>query len=516
MSVLEMNQLKQCFLRGCIAMNILLFMKKDNENSKVYMKEFYKSSLKLALTRLKILNTVMVMLCVYLFVNDYLMMKSISNSSYRSTLFVAHMGFLIISLVYLVLIKSTDQYDSDRWIKIKWSFVYAYICLAIMLGIAVGLNSIKLNLNIYTYITIIMFLNAFIPSNPFVTAIIISFYHALFLFSISSFVVDKTTIIVNQINGTVSVVVSMVILFVFYNLRKNEFINEKKLIERERNMAKLFEINPLPLLLINLKSNKIIMANKKSIEHFHIITEKTDLALPRDGFVNVEDKLNIINRVKKYGNINDYILEIENDGIKEWIMCNGELVNYNEEEHILVGIIDITKTKLHENDLAKKASIDALTGMFNRLKGMELLDKLYNSLDRSNEMFSIVFCDINSLKGVNDMYGHKEGDDLIYIIAQTITKVLEDRDFVFRYGGDEFIIIMFNKDESECSCKIKAIQAFLDEYRISYLKPYDISMSYGITVVNVGTEIPLQELVGLADKRMYSNKEEYYKTINKL
>lgn len=115
---------------------------------------------------------------------------------------------------------------------------YIYISLSIIIGISVSLNSVKVNPNIYSYISIIMFLNAFVPSKRFVTSAIISFYHIIFVATLSLTFSDNNIVKVLQINTTVCVILSMVILFTFHQFREKEFANEKSLLEKESNMSK--------------------------------------------------------------------------------------------------------------------------------------------------------------------------------------------------------------------------------------------------------------------------------------
>jgi len=162
-----------------------------------------------------------------------------------------------------------------------------------------------------------------------------------------------------------------------------------------------------------------------------------------------------------------------------------------------------------EEQLHKLASTDTLTGVYNRGTGLSLLDKLLKNIRRSNGLFSICFVDINGLKFVNDNFGHHEGDELILTICGSLKDVLRDGDIICRLGGDEFLLVF---PESDTEGVKKILQRVLDTPRFRNMqnqKPYEISFSYGIVEVTEENKYSLDELIELADRKMYQHKEEY-------
>ena len=95
--------------------------------------------------------------------------------------------------------------------------------------------------------------------------------------------------------------------------------------------------------------------------------------------------------------------------------------------------------------------------------------------------YSLVICfiDVNDLKFVNDTYGHHEGDFLIQSVVKIITSVHRDDDFMFRYGGDEFILCINNATMHQASrMKIRIDKAF-DDFNKALDKEYIVSASFG-------------------------------------
>ena len=155
--------------------------------------------------------------------------------------------------------------------------------------------------------------------------------------------------------------------------------------------------------------------------------------------------------------------------------------------------------KMMENAIRVKtlAAMDDMTGMYNRNKLLEVVDS-----DTYKDMqVAIIYWDINRLKYVNDTFGHLSGDFLIMKIAESIKQVCSEQAEAFRYGGDEFIMII--KDGTadlaeEIIVKWKRVVAEIDD-----TNELPISASVGYAV---GQGEDMRTIIGKADKKMYANK----------
>lgn len=155
--------------------------------------------------------------------------------------------------------------------------------------------------------------------------------------------------------------------------------------------------------------------------------------------------------------------------------------------------------KMMENAVRAKtlAAMDDMTGMYNRNKLLDVVDS-----DTYKDMqVAIIYWDINRLKYVNDTFGHLSGDFLIVKIAESIKQVCGEQAEAFRYGGDEFIMII--KDGTadlaeETIAKWKKVVAEIDD-----TSEFPISASVGYAV---GQGEDMRTIIGKADKKMYANK----------
>lgn len=99
------------------------------------------------------------------------------------------------------------------------------------------------------------------------------------------------------------------------------------------------------------------------------------------------------------------------------------------------------KDKIIEN-IARCASTDSLTSVLNRKRGLEDLYREIELAKINKENLTIGFADVNNLKYINDNYGHITGDYVLITLCNIIKDNIRKSDFIFRYGGDEFIIVL--------------------------------------------------------------------------
>lgn len=174
---------------------------------------------------------------------------------------------------------------------------------------------------------------------------------------------------------------------------------------------------------------------------------------------------------------------------------------------IIIAGWDITDRKKYEEELHLYATTDAMTGVLNRRTGLEMLDQHIRIAKRRPMKFTICYVDINNLKYVNDNFGHHDGDFMILKVVETIKANLREADIVCRLGGDEFMIIFIDCNETQARAIMERITKALDDYNKKKEKPYLITVSKGFAEYIPGEDINAEELIALADIEMYRDKE---------
>ncbi len=160
--------------------------------------------------------------------------------------------------------------------------------------------------------------------------------------------------------------------------------------------------------------------------------------------------------------------------------------------------------------LEQKAFIDAHTGLPNKSACNELLNKK----DIITDPTACIMFDLNNLKIVNDTRGHSAGDQLIMNFAKLLRSVIPEKDFVGRYGGDEFIAVIYHTSEAEIKEILKSLYREKDRLN-SYENQIPIDYACGWALSAGDMACTMQMLLDNADAYMYKNKQ-LCKKYNKL
>ncbi|MGL1892613.1 MAG: diguanylate cyclase [Spirochaetaceae bacterium] len=160
--------------------------------------------------------------------------------------------------------------------------------------------------------------------------------------------------------------------------------------------------------------------------------------------------------------------------------------------------------KDNEHYLDMLASYDEMTGLYNKRVGILLLSKEFEKSKRTNDPLTISFIDADGLKHINDKLGHKIGDEYIKSIAQAIKSGLRHSEAAFRYGGDEFVLII-NGDISVAKLILERISENVTSINNGQIKH---SISFGYAQLKDHNILNAEDLIKIADIDMYKNKNK--------
>ena len=165
-----------------------------------------------------------------------------------------------------------------------------------------------------------------------------------------------------------------------------------------------------------------------------------------------------------------------------------------------------------EEHLSNLAIHDGLTGIYNRRYFDETLAREWKRTMREKAPLSLIMLDIDYFKKYNDTYGHQAGDECLRQVATTISGALRrPADMAARYGGEEFVVVLPNfklENSAKFGETIRAkIEALKMEHKQSDANPF-ITVSLGIASVVPSSISSYEELVGAADKALYSAKNK--------
>lgn len=478
----------------------------------VNYQEFTKYNNHQLLKRLQIISLTLIIVYIYYFIADFILLKDIPDMSFRKNLMIIHFMSLFISLIYLFIYQNIRQNEHFVQSKKSTILINLYTLSYAFLGVASSINSQKLTGNIDAYITIIIGIAVLLHIRPLHLLYIFLLAHLCFSLSLSFTSSDGSIYITKQINSTTTVCVAYLISFAFYTYRKNAFYTRIQLKEQEENFKKLFEINPFPLLLTSIVDGRIVEVNARAVEFYGVPREDAPKYKAADFYKHPEERRPIIEELRRTSSKKNHIVQQRvASGEYVWVILNFELIDYGNEKCILTGVTDISDLKKIEAELIRHASIDILTGIHNRRSGLMQLGELYVKAKEYKFPFTLCFVDVNNLKVVNDKYGHAEGDQLIKWACQVIKEHIDKEDIFFRYGGDEFIIVFPNKHLKDVNKLWEEIVEQLSSEHVLDLKPYPISVSHGLYCYDPEQNISIEEMIHLADEEMYRNKLELKK-----
>jgi diguanylate cyclase (GGDEF)-like protein len=165
------------------------------------------------------------------------------------------------------------------------------------------------------------------------------------------------------------------------------------------------------------------------------------------------------------------------------------------------------------NDRLRSLSLtDILTGLNNRRGFMILATGLLKFARRAAYSVCLLYIDLDSLKYINDTFGHIAGDTAITHFARILTETFRDSDVIGRLGGDEFVVLLIDATESDLVSMQTRLQSSVDAHNLQSERGYALSFSLGVIRVDSDSTITMEELLSEADAAMYQHKKNRKRT----
>jgi diguanylate cyclase (GGDEF)-like protein len=185
-------------------------------------------------------------------------------------------------------------------------------------------------------------------------------------------------------------------------------------------------------------------------------------------------------------------------------------VEYNlKDYHVTIDEVNITGNMYYvitavlrhpKCENCRKALTDAVTGLYNRNYWEQIISG--TTFQPRTQNFSLILIDVDNLKEINDTYGHTAGDKAIEIVGQAIKNSIRKEDAGLRYGGDEFIILLFNQDKKAAYRVIERIRREINKLAAGQGMNIQISAgaAYYDCLQNMG------DIIKMADRDLYKEK----------
>lgn len=222
-----------------------------------------------------------------------------------------------------------------------------------------------------------------------------------------------------------------------------------------------------PINLIEIKEKKKIIKYDDTFKIPHWVKIPNIRSYIGAPIIYKDEVIAILNVDSKYVNNFD-----ETDVLNVEILSKS-ISTIIEKDELFKKISDLNQ------ELEKISIKDPLTNIYNRRKMSEILKYQINVYLRRKENFQLIMFDIDNFKKINDSLGHYEGDKFLKSFSELLEKNIRKIDFVFRYGGDEFIIIIPNSPPPTVFLVMKRLKEKFKEKFKFYINSFNIDISYG-------------------------------------
>ncbi len=296
-------------------------------------------------------------------------------------------------------------------------------------------------------------------------------------------------------------IISLLAVLFISNLMLKRIIKQKT-IEIQKNEDKINAmVKSIPdLFFIIDKTGNFIDYHTNDTNNFFLEPDHFLNKSVYDLFGFIKGLKNAIEQTLVTGEI--VVLEYSIPDLKYLNFYESRLIRY-DVDHILAVVRDITNSKLTAMKIYDMSIKDEFTGLYNR----NFFEKELDKIDSNNLLnYSLIACDLDGLKLVNDTLGHHAGDQYLAMTSEIITKAFGgDNAIISRTGGDEFVVLLKNTSETEILEMLNEsnnlMQGFTKEKDL--IIPLSISMGHAIADKNSSS---IREVLKQADDLMYRNK----------
>lgn len=154
------------------------------------------------------------------------------------------------------------------------------------------------------------------------------------------------------------------------------------------------------------------------------------------------------------------------------------------------------------SELQKQAITDKLTGLYNRTLLIDSLEQAISQASRTNTPFTLIIMDIDHFKKINDELGHEIGDHVLMQLGVFLKDFLRDSDKAFRIGGEEFLVLLYNTDETNSINMVEKMRKGIEN--LSLIPGRTITVSIG--VAGLGSIRDWKHWMNICDKNLYEAK----------
>jgi diguanylate cyclase (GGDEF)-like protein len=310
------------------------------------------------------------------------------------------------------------------------------------------------------------------------------------------------SVILHSIVGVYFILPPMFALLWLYYVDTTIFNNRKRLVKLSVIPGIMFVVN-FVFVIASYFSDLIFNINESNLytlgSHYYIAVIAPFLIMILANYDIIKNKEHI--RKKEFGPLLLFSIPP--------IIAALILVVFKDVNIVLSSLV-ISHLLIYIYVQSRITSTDFLTGLFNR-REYETIIRDLSYMKQKNLTVSGIMVDINDFKNINDVYGHRIGDEILVHVSKLLKSTIRSQDYVFRIGGDEFVIVIISDKKDVVNEIMNRIEHVVHDFNKQSPYDFSISLSLGKGIYDEHTYVDLPSFFEHLDLMMYDDKKYFKK-----
>lgn len=293
-----------------------------------------------------------------------------------------------------------------------------------------------------------------------------------------------------------------------YNrLLRIEALSNERLRQSRQALETVFMASPVPMIVNSRRTGRMIYVNDLARRFFGEDEAALRMKTLQHLFVSEHDREKVVRTVEATGSVHSVELQVRDPkGRIRDMLVSTVGVDVGDEPAWMTGVIDITRMKAVEANLARLASTDDLTGLANRSRFFSAADAAVAVAHEEGGALGVMMIDLDHFKRVNDNHGHDAGDRALKAIGALLAAHLPVDAVTARLGGEEFAVLMPGFSGGRLAAAAESLRAAVESCDASDIAAgVHFSCSIGLSELRAG-EPSVEAALSRADRALYAAK----------
>lgn len=234
--------------------------------------------------------------------------------------------------------------------------------------------------------------------------------------------------------------------------------------QSQQLLERTFATVPIPLVITDMETGNLLRCNEAGIRYFGGPPAAFGVTSVLEVYERPEDRAEFVQRLLRDGRVTNFETRLRTGhGDLRTVLLAGALSDAEGRSSLVSAIVDITERREAEEKIRHAASHDALTGLLNRAAFQTVLEEVLRDDQKDARGVVLLMVDLDSLKEVNDTFGHDAGDALLVETARRLRHLAGDLGPVARLGGDEFVVLL--RGQASTAAALDLSETILRDFR---------------------------------------------------